>query len=138
MSLTKEEIIRIYGKRWNIEVFFKSYKSLLNLRTECHSLSYDALTAHVAMVFARYMLLSVYKRKDEDQRTIGEMFYVLLQEMEDVTFQHSLLLLVEAMTQSIKAILHASDEMIEKIYIDFFNRLPEFMQNALSEGFRVA
>lgn len=138
MSLTEEEIIRIYGKRWNIEVFFKSCKSLLNLRTECHSLSYDALTAHVAMVFARYMLLSVYQRKDEDQRTIGEMFYVLLQEMEDVTFQHSLFLLVEAMTQSIKAILHVSDELIEKIYMDFFNRLPEFMQNALSEDFRVA
>ena len=138
MSLTEEEIIRIYGKRWNIEVFFKSCKSLLNLRTECHSLSYDALTAHVAMVFARYMLLSVYQRKDEDQRTIGEMFYVLLQEMEDVTFQHSLFLLVEAMTQSIKAILHVSDELIEKIYMDFFNRLPEFMQNALSEDFQVA
>ena len=138
MSLPEEEIIRIYGKRWNIEVFFKSCKSLLNLRTECHSLSYDALTAHVAMVFARYMLLSVYQRKDEDQRTIGEMFYVLLQEMEDVTFQHSLFLLVEAMTQSIKAILHVSDELIKKIYIDFFNRLPEFMQNALSEDFRMA
>lgn len=67
-----------------------------------------------------------------------EMFYVLLQEMEDVTFQHSLFLLVEAMTQSIKAILHVSDELIEKIYIDFFNKLPEFMQNALSEDFRVA
>ena len=90
------------------------------------------------MVFARYMLLSVYQRKDEDQRTIGEMFYVLLQEMEDVTFQHSLFLLVEAMTQSIKAILHVSDELIEKIYMDFFNRLPEFMQNALSEDFQVA
>ena len=38
----------------------------------------------------------------------------------------------------IKAILHVSDELIEKIYIDFFNRLPEFMQNALSEDFRVA
>ena len=34
--------------------------------------------------------------------------------------------------------LHVSDELIEKIYIDFFNRLPEFMQNALSEDFRVA
>lgn len=27
----------------------------------------------------------------------------------------------------IKAILHVSDELNEKIYIDFFNRLPEFM-----------
>ena len=42
MSLTPEEIIRIYGKRWQIEVFFKTCKSYLNLIGECHSLSYDA------------------------------------------------------------------------------------------------
>lgn len=53
MSLPAGEIIRIYGKRWNIEVYFKSCKSLLNLRTECHILSYDALTAHVAMMLVQ-------------------------------------------------------------------------------------
>ena len=43
-DLSEEEIIRIYGKRWKIEVFFKTRKSYLKLLTECHSLSYDALT----------------------------------------------------------------------------------------------
>ena len=40
-SLSEEEIIRIYGKRWQIEVFFKTCKSMLNLIGECHSLSYE-------------------------------------------------------------------------------------------------
>ena len=31
----------------------------LNLIWECHSLSYDALTAHVATVFTKYMLLTM-------------------------------------------------------------------------------
>ena len=31
----------------------------LNLIWECHSLSYDALTAHVATVFTKYMLLAM-------------------------------------------------------------------------------
>ena len=53
-TLSDEEIIRIYGKRWQIEVFFKTCKSMLNLIGECHSLSYDALTAHVAIVFTIY------------------------------------------------------------------------------------
>ncbi len=48
-TLSEEEIIRVYGKRWQIEVFFKTCKSMLNLIGECHSLSYDALTAHVAL-----------------------------------------------------------------------------------------
>ena len=44
-DLSEEEIIRIYGKRWQIEVFFKTCKSMLNLIGECHSLSYDAQDA---------------------------------------------------------------------------------------------
>ena len=35
---------------------------MLNLIGECHSLSYDALTAHVAIVFTRYMLLATEQR----------------------------------------------------------------------------
>ena len=62
-TLSEEEIIRIYGKRWQIEVFFKTCKSMLNLIGECHSLSYDALTAHVAIVFTRYMLLAMEQAK---------------------------------------------------------------------------
>lgn len=59
MELSPEEIIWIYGKRWQIEVFFKTCKSYLNLIGECNSLSYDALTAHVAIVFARYLMIAL-------------------------------------------------------------------------------
>ena len=89
-TLSEEEIIRIYGKRWKIEVFFKTCKSMLNLIVECHSLSYDALTAHVAIVFTRYMLLATEQRKNEDQRTLGELFFFLVDEMADITFNRSL------------------------------------------------
>ena len=39
----------------------------LNLGSKYHGLSYDALTAYVALVFTRYMLMSVAKRDDEDK-----------------------------------------------------------------------
>lgn len=42
VDFSEEEIIRVYGKRWNIEVFFKTCKSTLNLVGECRSLSYDS------------------------------------------------------------------------------------------------
>lgn len=84
--MSEEEIIRIYGKRWDIEAFFKTCKSFLNLGSEYHGLSYDALTAHVAMVFTRYMLMSVTKRDDEDERTLGELFYFMVDEATDITF----------------------------------------------------
>ncbi|MCD5437317.1 transposase, partial [Lactobacillus delbrueckii subsp. lactis] len=94
--IDENEIIRIYGKRWDIEVFFKTCKSFLKLGTEYHGLSYDALTTHTAFVFLRYMFMSVEKRDDEDDRTIGELFYCMVDELADITFNHSLQILVEA------------------------------------------
>ena len=58
-SITEDEIIRIYGKRWSIEVFFKVCKSYLRLTKECRSISFDAMTAHTAVVFTRYMMLDL-------------------------------------------------------------------------------
>ncbi|MCD5507479.1 transposase, partial [Lactobacillus delbrueckii subsp. lactis] len=52
--------------------------------TEYHGLSYDALTAHTAFVFLRYMFMSVEKRDDEDDRTIGELFSTLSQVLSTI------------------------------------------------------
>ncbi|MCD5445050.1 transposase, partial [Lactobacillus delbrueckii subsp. lactis] len=52
--------------------------------TEYHGLSYDALTAHTVFVFLRYMFMSVEKRDDEDDRTIGELFSTLSQVLSTI------------------------------------------------------
>ena len=130
-TLSEEEIIRIYGKRWQIEVFFKTCKSMLNLIGECHSLSYDALTAHVAIVFTRYMLLAMEQRQNEDQRTLGELFFFLVDEMADITFSRSLGILMDALMASLQEILKLSDEQLTAFTADFETRLPEYLRNAL-------
>lgn len=131
LRLSEEDIIRIYGKRWDIEVFFKTCKSYLQLRTGYHGLSYDGLTAHVAFVFTRYMLLSVAKRHDEDDRTLGELFYLMVQEMADLTFNASMLIIAEAMLQSVQDVFHATEEQIEALAQEFIGRLPQYMRNRL-------
>lgn len=130
-TLSEEEIIRIYGKRWQIEVFFKTCKSMLNLIGECHSISYDALTAHVAIVFTRYMLLAMEQRQNEDQRTLGELFFFLVDEMADITFNRSLGILMDALMASLQEILKLSDEQLTAFTADFEARLPEYLRNAL-------
>ncbi|MCD5437243.1 transposase [Lactobacillus delbrueckii subsp. lactis] len=132
MTIDENEIIRIYGKRWDIEVFFKTYKSFLKLSTEYHGLSYDALTAHTAFVFLRYMFMSVEKRDDEDDRTIGELFYCMVDELADITFNHSLQILVEAMFESVKEIFQPIEELMERFTDAFISRLPKYMQEALT------
>ena len=53
---------------WDIEVFFKVCKSYLRLSKECHCLSFDAMTAHTAVVFTRYMMLSIENRESNDSQ----------------------------------------------------------------------
>ena len=86
MYICPQTVLRIYSKRWQIEVFFKVCKSYLKLAKECRALSYDAMTAHVAVVFIRYMMLAVENRETEDPRTLGELFIYFVDELADITF----------------------------------------------------
>ena len=133
-DLSEEEIIRIYGKRWQIEVFFKTCKSYLNLVGECHSLSYDALTAHVAIVFARYMMLALEQRKDEDHRTLGEIFFFLSDELADITFGESFQIILRAMFEGIYTVFQVTEAQIDAFIDIFVDRLPDFIQNSLAKS----
>ena len=74
---------------------------MLNLVGECHSLSYDAITAHVAIVFTRYMLLALTGRQNQDLRTMGEIFFFLTDELSDITFAYAFGIILQAMLESI-------------------------------------
>ena len=130
-SLSEEEIIRIYGKRWQIEVFFKTCKSYLKLEKECHGLSYDALTAHVAIVFTRYLMLAIEQRQNEDDRTLGELFFYFVDELADITFAESMKILLTAMLDSISAIFRPTEEQLAMFIEVFINRLPDFFRRAI-------
>ena len=133
-NLSEEEIIRIYGKRWDIEVFFKSCKSYLHLVKECRSLSYDALTAHVAIVFTRYMMLSVAQRKNEDDKTICELFFCLMDELDDITFSQSMRIIIDALMDAVMEYFHITEQQLEEFTANFIQRLPKYMQNAMLYG----
>ena len=105
---------------------------MLNLGRECHSTSYDALTAHVAVVFVRYMFISLEQRKDCDDRSLGELFYNnMIDELADITYSESMFLLVEVMVSTVKELLKLSDEQIQLLVDEFYNKLPSYLQNRL-------
>jgi hypothetical protein len=89
-GLSDSEIVRVYGNRWSIEVFFKATKSLLKLGTEFQSRSYDAIVSHTSIVFTRYMVLEWIRRNKNDERTYGEIFFLLCEEVQDMDFNHAL------------------------------------------------
>ena len=130
-QLSEEEIIRIYGKRWDIEVFFKACKSYLNLVKEYRGTSYDAMNAHVVIVFSRYMILSVAQRENEDDRTICELCFCLLDEMEDITFSRAMGIIIDALTDAVMEYFHITETQLAEFTSSFVLRLPKYMQEAL-------
>ena len=92
-GLSDREAVRIYGKRWDIEVFFKVCKSVLKLARELQVRSFDSLVAHTSIVFLRYMLLSCKNRLSQDDRSHGELFAALCDELEDISLKQALELL---------------------------------------------
>ena len=137
-DLSEKEILRIYGKRWQIEVFFKTCKTYLRLISECHSLLYDALTAHVAIVFARYMMIAMEQRRNEDDRSLGEIFFFFTDELADITFAESFQIILRAMFECIYTVFQVTDEQISAFIEMFVDRLPEYMRRALLRGSAVA
>ena len=124
-------MLRIYGKRWDIEVFFKACKSMLHLGSECHCLSYDALNAHVSLVFIRYMLLSLQQRCNTDERTIGELFLLMVDEIADTTFAHAMQLIVDILLQSVQEHFALSNDQLNAFVQQFYDRLPASYQHFL-------
>jgi DDE superfamily endonuclease len=90
LSISNEDIVRIYGKRWDIEVFFKMAKQHLKLTKEIQCRDYDALISHTTIVFMRYMFLSYRNRIETDNRTFGELFYACCKEVADISFVEAL------------------------------------------------
>ena len=89
-NLNETEIIRIYGNRWSIEVFFKASKSCFKLGTEFQSRSYDSIVSHTTIVFSRYPLLEWIRRHRNDQKTYGELFYMFCDDIQDMDLTSAL------------------------------------------------
>ena len=125
------EIIRIYGKRWDIKVFFKVCKSYLNLSKECNSLSYDAMTAHTAVVFTRYMMLSLESRESNDNRSLGELFLYFSDELSDITWIQAFQMLLQMFRTMFEENTELSNEKISELVETFMNALPVMLKTQL-------
>ena len=131
MDISEEEIIRCYGARWNIEVYFKTCKQYLKLQKECNSPSFDAFTCHLTIVAVRYMILSVQQRSNTDDRTIGELFWIITAEVAEISYLHSLRLILDALLETVREFFQISDDQMTAFTLSFFNRLPNHLQKAL-------
>ena len=116
-ALPDADIVRIYGKRWDIEVFFKMAKQHLKLAKEIQCRDYDALIAHTSIVFMRYMFLAYQCRVETDHRTFGDLFYFCCDEVSDISFIEALYRILTLAAGQLKTIGH----FCEKTALTFFD-----------------
>jgi hypothetical protein len=115
LNIDDEEIIRIYGKRWDIEVFFKVVKSYLHLAKEIQAKSYDALIAHTTIVFTRYLLLSCQQRQAIDERTLDGVFRACVQELKDLTLAEAINRLIAFVIERLREHWQHGEKLLDEI-----------------------
>jgi len=134
--LSEEDAIALYGKRWDIEVFFKICKSFLKLTGDFQQLSYDALIARTTIVMLRYMILSLEKRKQQDPRSLGELFFVSFDEVSDIKFEQAIMLIMTILADTLRSDhLGLTEEQMEQIIDSFIQNLPHNIRACLCPSY---
>lgn len=128
LSISEEEIIRIYGIRWEIEVFFKCAKSLLRLQKEFQGRSYDLLVSHTTIVFSRYILLAWQHRQSTDNRTLGGLFHLLCDEVRQLDWALALTQLIELIEDATKKTSKKITALIQKQLQQWIAGLPSHIK----------
>jgi hypothetical protein len=113
IDLSAEEIVRIYGKRWDIEVFFKMLKHHLNLEREAQLRDFDGIIGHTTIAMMRYIFLAIEQRCHDDQKTIGGLFFACSEEIKDLTLMEALQRLLTLVFDKIRS----SGEFAEDVVI---------------------
>ena len=79
-------------------------------------------------------MIAMEQRRNEDDRTFGEIFYFFTDELADITFGESFRIIITAMIDSVCAIFRPTEEQLQ-VFIDVFvGRLPEYIRNTLSKA----
>ena len=86
-------------------------------------ISYDTMNAHVAIVFSRYMMLSVAQRENEDDKTICELCFCLLDETEDITFSRSMCIIIDVLMDTVMEYFHITEARLEEFTASFVQAL---------------
>ena len=135
LALADEEIIRIYGKRWDIEVFFKVIKSHLRLAKEIQAKSYDALIAHTTIVFTRYLVLVCQQRQAVDERTLGGIFRECVQELKDLTLAEAINRLIAFVIERLRQRWDASEKLLNQLIDDLMTAAePLFLRPQIAKS----
>lgn len=127
-SLSDGEIARRYSYRWQIECCFKVSKSLLKLGKEFQPINYDTTVSSTAIVFTRFIILEWIRRKNNDWKTMGELFFLCCEDVRDIELSEALERLLTLFMNGLKNGTIQINESVRKELIDWYVSQPMFIQ----------
>ena len=127
-SLSDSEVVRYYGSRWSIECCFKVCKSMLKLGQEFQGVGYDMTVSTTAIVFSRFIILEWIRREDNDPRTMGELFFLVYDEVKDIELTDALKRLMSIFAIGIKNGMIRIEEPVRIMLLEWFVSQPLFIK----------
>ncbi len=127
-SLADSEIVRRYGYRWQIECCFKVCKSLLKLGKEFQPVNYDTTVSGTALVFTRFIILEWLRRKQNDQKTVCELFFVCCDDIRDIELSDALERLLAIFLDGLNNGTVQITESVRKELLNWYVSQPMFIQ----------
>ena len=133
IKLPDEEIIRIYSKRWDIEVFFKMVKSYLKLAKEFQGRSFDMLVAHTTIVFLRYIMITDSSRMSTDEKSFGDLFFEYGDKVKERTFVYARTCRCQQIKLILENQLFLAEDHINEILDKLLDSLPKYMKGFICQ-----
>ena len=133
-SLSDDEIVRRYGYRWSIECCFKVSKSMLKLGKEFQPVNYDTTISSTALVFTRFIILEWIRRKENDIRTLGELFYATFDEVRDIEMTDALNSLLSILAEGLKSGDITIGEHTRKELLHWYISQPQFIRSICEQS----
>lgn len=124
-NLTPQQIIQLYSRRWSIETYFKTAKQYLRLN-KSQIQSYDGQVAQITVTAMTYILLAWQERLNKDDRTLGDLFYLMNDSLPEIKF-------IEALVYLLKTFQSQEAGFISQTINQFLAYLPHNVQNILQK-----
>lgn len=128
-KLAASEIVRIYGKRWDIEVFFKMLKHHLNLEREVQLRDYQGIIGHVTITMMRYIFLAYEQRCHDDPKTIGSLFFSCCAEVKDLSLVAAMQRLLSLALDKVRASGEVAESVIMALLETIMGSAIDLMQS---------
>jgi hypothetical protein len=134
IELSENQIIEYYSHRWGIETFFQTCKSFLCLQKSTQSLNYSEIHASTAIIMFQYSMLSWLNRQNSDEISFGELFYQLLEEVQDAALFNALELMLSLFVEIIASEFSLPTEKLNETMNKFLKQLPQRLKMCLESA----